>query len=441
MKDSFKNKLKQHRPDWDKEAFWAELEPELPQKPRRRFAWWMWMLPAGLIIVSSAAWYSYAQNIQHGYKPSMPITSFAIPVSGDLVTSTTIHSKQQPQAVVLEETTTGSITPTITDQKTNKQNPYQKAEGLAPGLAPLQSVNNTQILEPLLSAHPTILPTQMLKNRSRSRNVAITSQLPLLPIQNLVSSEDELPIALSPELSTKNSAGQWYQIYTLGVAQPTRRFRHATSEIREKKEQEESLREVITADYLIGYRHSSGWYAHAGLELQQRLELLQWQGLVDSSLVNQNINRAYFIYDQNGQPAYQAGELEVTQLTRRFITQQNYYRMVNLPVQLGYEYRHRRWSGFAQAGLHLNLLHRFSGKFIDADNQVQEAATVNQIILRRNLGLGWSAGLGASYHLLPELELFLQADYQEFSRSIYREQEYGQWYGNWGLKVGLRRGL
>jgi hypothetical protein len=291
---------------------------------------------------------------------------------------------------------------------------------------------------PALSA----LPATTMPGDARQMLKATTpDQLPSIPLLTLAPQERILPLAPSSTLFNKKTTGQWYHDISIRLAQPVRHFNNSTTNLQNKKEQEESLREVVTAGYLIGFRHSSGLYAQAGLQLQQRREYLQWQGIIDSSAVSRNINQAYFFFDQSGQAAYRSGEREATQITRRFITQQNYYRMINVPLQIGYTYQYQRWAGFAEAGVTLNLLHTFSGKFIDANHQVQEQQTVNQEILQRNLGLGWSAGLGVAYQLRPKIDIYLKADYQQFRQSIHQGQGYQQWYGNWGIAVGLRRGF
>jgi hypothetical protein len=50
MKDSFKNKLKQHRPEWDKDAFWAELEPELPKEASPA--------PLRVVVLDTTSWHT-----------------------------------------------------------------------------------------------------------------------------------------------------------------------------------------------------------------------------------------------------------------------------------------------------------------------------------------------------------------------------------------------
>jgi opacity protein-like surface antigen len=440
MKNSFKDKLKQHQPEWDKEAFWTELEPALPEKDRRRrFAWWRWLLPAGLLVFGLAAWHAYA--VQHADSTSSSLRSFAIAVPGELL-STSSSSPTQQVATTMPEKHANNITARkAADSTTDQRAPLQKERDAASEPAPIQGMDKDRLSPPAFALPSSPISTAIPNALPQKKDLGVLDQAPALPVKPVAGPKHTLPTALLPSPPAEKADAQWYQSFSLGIAQPVRHFRNAQPEVQEAKQQQESLREVSTVAYLIGYRHPSGLYAQAGLQVQQRRELLQWEGVIDSSSIEQNSDRAYFIYDQNGQPDYQSGPLQVLQLTRRRITQQNYYRMLNLPVQLGYTYRHQRWSGFAEAGVSFNLFHSFSGKFIDADNQVQDQQTINQDLLQRRLGVGWSAALGASYQLTPAVSIYLKAEHQQFRRALYQGQGYGQWYGNWGLSIGVAKGL
>ena len=51
-----KDRLQSHRPEWDKEAFWAKIEPELPKPEATKRPLWRWILPAFLLVSIAIYW-------------------------------------------------------------------------------------------------------------------------------------------------------------------------------------------------------------------------------------------------------------------------------------------------------------------------------------------------------------------------------------------------
>jgi hypothetical protein len=440
MKDSFKHKLKQHRPEWDKEAFWADLESDLPKKPRkRRFLWWIWISLAGLTISGAAMWYIYQLN-QHTSEPSITEQLRIVTGPENILPTPTDTSAQQIQGSIYKGETNTKNNPV---NAVEMQRTDQKSGHSIPEPSYFKTVRDTQAVHSVITDDSSSFSTKKAIEETSDHPMALMNQIPTLLTSIAFNEQPIIPrgeVQLTPSPDEKSS-GKWYQRFSLGIAKPVRHFRNAYPELINKKKREEGLREVITANYLAGYSHHSGIYIQAGLQIQQRRELLQWSGIEDSSSVERMIDRAYFIYDQNGQTTYGSGDRPVIQIRRRSIIQQNYYRLVNLPIQMGYEYGYKRWSGFVEAGLDINLLHTFSGKFIDINNQVKEQQVANPQIIQRQLGIGWSTGFGVTYKLLPETDIFLKVNHQQFRRSIHQNQTYDQWNTNWGLAVGVRKGF
>lgn len=418
MKKSFSDRIRQHRPEWDKEGFWSQLEPDLPRPTKRRLPLWWWL--GGIALLLLAVWGIYPnQGTPRLQAMPIPLRSAAATaakpsgaaVAGAASNKESMSAQKQPADITYKRLPfPTSAQPVTAELPAAAKDMATAALGLEPNN--LEEVKGAYFDPVSRIAQPEFAPKAMTPNSDTTFGLHLSK-----PVQS-------------------SAASRWFQSLYAEAAYATRQREAPSDLLPFLEEREGQLREAVTLGYSVGYEHSSGWFAQAGLELQQRRELLHWEGVVDSSAIVRDIDQAFAYTNPNGQIVYQSGEVEVTELTRRSIVQQNYFHSLAMPLDIGYRYRTGRWSWQVQAGLRFNLWHRFSGKWVTPDNQVLNTTMVNEVVLNPDLGVGWSASSGAAYQAWPKSEVFAQLRFQRNTSSLVRR--YNLQHEIWGLQLGLR---
>ena len=123
----------------------------------------------------------------------------------------------------------------------------------------------------------------------------------------------------------------------------------------------------------------------------------------------------------------------------------NRYRMLDLPILLGYEWRRNKWTVAFNGGALINVLFSSEGQFLDPEDQRPAAFSSNARdnsyqVYRTNIGLGWYAGIGLHYQLRKDLQLLLEPHLRVNPQSISRNDfPLEQRYLSTGLSIGLRK--
>jgi hypothetical protein len=131
--------------------------------------------------------------------------------------------------------------------------------------------------------------------------------------------------------------------------------------------------------------------------------------------------------------------------TRRVETN-NRYRMLDIPLLAGYEFRHQKFGFSVNGGILLNLLFDQKGDMLSPGDRTPVTFTRGQENdirpFRDRLALGWYGSVGVTYELDKNLDLlvepFFRIDPQSFTRSDFI---LSQRYFTTGLSVGLRKML
>ncbi|MDX1684788.1 MAG: hypothetical protein R3275_06080 [Saprospiraceae bacterium] len=122
----------------------------------------------------------------------------------------------------------------------------------------------------------------------------------------------------------------------------------------------------------------------------------------------------------------------------------NRYRMVSIPLMVGYELTHGPWEVEIQAGADIGVFMSTSGQVFDPEALDYVAYSDNDDTnpYRSNPGLGWRAGAMLSYKTGYGQSLFVRPTYRILQNSFTKE-EYGleQKYSSLGIMAGYRINL
>jgi hypothetical protein len=149
------------------------------------------------------------------------------------------------------------------------------------------------------------------------------------------------------------------------------------------------------------------------------------------------------IYDQNGNII---GTDTALVLGTRYKVSQNKYRMLDIPVIFGYQFKKKAMRLSVNAGLLVNLAFRQKGDLlspIDLQPVSIDSGTPDAYpAFKQQAGLGWYGSLGLEYELGTDLYLMLEPYAKSFPRSLTTAQ-YGvqQRYFHAGIFIGLKKAL
>jgi len=123
----------------------------------------------------------------------------------------------------------------------------------------------------------------------------------------------------------------------------------------------------------------------------------------------------------------------------------NRYRMLDIPILLGYELRRNKWTIAFNGGALINVLFSGNGQFLAPEDGQPVAFSSGSEddsyqAMKTNIGLGWYAGIGLHYHLRHDLQLLLEPHLRYNPQSVTRgDFPLQQRYLGSGLSIGLRK--
>lgn len=125
-------------------------------------------------------------------------------------------------------------------------------------------------------------------------------------------------------------------------------------------------------------------------------------------------------------------------------TARNRYRMVDIPLILGYELRRKNWTVAFNGGALINLSLQAKGEFYSPEAMQPLDFPSDDIhtvpAYRESIGLGWFASIGLHYQLAEGLQLMAEPQFRYFPQSITHEDYVlDQHYFTSGLALGLRK--
>lgn len=121
----------------------------------------------------------------------------------------------------------------------------------------------------------------------------------------------------------------------------------------------------------------------------------------------------------------------------------NYHRLIDIPLQAGYEMRYDKITLALNAGVNINLAYRQKGSYLGPSDllptQFGNDSDAEEPVYRDRVGLGWHASLGLHYQLNDHLDITAEPYLRYYSRSFTRANyPLNQNYLIGGVGVGLR---
>lgn len=493
MNERLKDKINNVKVDWDKEALWQELEPQLP---RRKWISWRSLLGGLVLLMVVLCGRENIVNV-HSLKETASdlsvntINNEAKSVgkgqSSQLIASQNKHpdSKYDSSSSTPINQQAEEVEEVQTHNNTNlRETGYSSSAKLGNGypeystwsananessmLTHQHSVTN--ILATANSDVPAKVPALTLTipkapleekritetsivvntaikgiqlSTSQYETLGTTSSLPMLWNDRLYSKTaplTELESKVTP-IANKWSGPQRgiYVALSAGIGTLSRSAEAKTLDpvesnaLLENKMQEQT--QFNSFGILgIGYQMKSGLFLETGLMYSEKQEQLNWQQIINRDTVEFFNELAYYSKDEFGDTTFYGGFSERFEDTKREIRHWNKLKTYQIPLVVGYDQQLNKFSVRGSLGVIVNVAGNFKGRIIDAD---QEVVDNPELILRSNFG--YLANVGVGYQVLGRHQLFVNAAYHRSPKVELLTIK--QYYQSFNVELGLRFSL
>lgn len=121
----------------------------------------------------------------------------------------------------------------------------------------------------------------------------------------------------------------------------------------------------------------------------------------------------------------------------------NRHRLVDIPVQLGYEIRYDKLTLAANAGINVNIAYSQQGSYLSSEDLLPTRFDSDdpnaEPVYKTSVGVGWHASLGLHYQLNDRLDLMAEPYLRYYPKSFTRDDyPLKQKYMLGGIGLGLR---
>lgn len=463
--ESLENKIKAilygHKSEVDVDALWAAIESDVDainRKKKRRGVIWFWF--GGLVLVGSAVGYFYKHATLDGVIQALPTVEVGQ------------QSKSETKATYNENSVKNDMESTpvakpiddklIEDKKRSiepksdyyfdglkHKNNYQ-IEG-KPNLA--ENINRTIIAQksgktdPMDALNPALSLVNTLEEQTTIRKeelVQLTSPLPALPL-TLLDVELETPsmkelAVLQPEeiLSIRKK-----QFSVSANAQGSISFVQRKLELKDSvgldllQLRKKTERELEAYQIGLGFtlQHRTGVNLSTGLnytQINERFRLSKTEFMVDAVY-----GVKYLVINLEDDTVAIYGDVPLEKKTTYQKTHYNKYRMVDVPVLIGYRHIGHKFSVGVQAGVFVNLSLSTQGQILRSANETTSIDTAR--VFKSNVGWSYYFGLSAGYLINDNLEAYISPFMRHFPKDFTNDNyAIRQRYNLYGVNMGVR---
>ena len=480
--------LQNHKIPLNTEEIWAGIEQTLPRKSGGK-TWLLGLSGIALLVIGGLLWFQMDTAPAESKEAEQSQQAIAQSLSGHRETSA--PDNKEGIAIALDQEDEASLSHTLTTEsglshnsttalsysKTNQKQAIPDANATADHRASNKQNNNLNIVElergaavdsdqnnVQESAITLTFPQAGVSLSSTSHSELVESShvmgpeatraafIPTNYLKNTTGTtgtslltEDFLSGIRMPDLNdcysfNGRSFGLAIDFYS-GVNYAAKELKSQGTEpagseyIRSRKNTENYL-EAFEAGINLNLIHRSGFMASTGINYSQIDEEFNYFSVNNETIFDSVLVRV--IIDSTGMAdSIREWRPTYVQSIREVLTY-NYFRSVDIPIALGYQFHHGKWTIEAQGGLLFNLLFKKEGQILDTSLS-EVAIDENTSLFRDRLGMTTFASLKAIYPVTDRLSLYAEPFGRFHLKSItVSEYALSQKYNQIGLRFGAR---
>ena len=471
MEEHFKNKLKNHKVDWDKEALLENIQYELSQKQSksRSGLGWRWLMLLPLLLLSTCWGFNHFKS------------------SSDIIEAieNTTNSDFNNSKIIVNDSSAVDFNKANSQQATKKLEKTNSNKDHSVKVYPTRSVADKPKFENLNSSKPNLSfeNTKLVNSAIKKNNFPVVGlseskslvekimlnikldstiqnnldeiyinpikQLPLFQIVILSFKKEIPPIPIVPKNEKLNPEGQkdiadikkYYFSSAIGNIGLINRSVQGLSGVENTSEElklnEETInaRFLLSTDVTVGYQHHSGWTLESGLAYNRIIEFLDFDDTIGFSTVDYEHDKAFYFLDQNLDTLFFSGTNKITNSEIRKVRHNNYHSYFTIPLKVGYHYTFRKANLFSTAGISYAFANSFKGREVHINGEGAKEIVDNPSFNLKNR-VGFHLGIGMEHPLSERTHIFAKAAYQrspKLSRDVIE-----QVYDSYSLGIGIK---
>ena len=459
MEEHFKNKLKNHKVDWDKEELLGNLQKELSQKKSRFNRRWLWLLP---LLFIGTCWSVSDFNFSSESDANLETTESAE------ISDAKIENNQMD---IDNATQTVDDITVIADSDVNDLNENQRTQRTQTTHSTPSKNKETKFGNSNLSKQKSILNQNAFVNfNSTLLNSGVVSSkndftkietqnptksmalLPNLEIGALQLDMEFEPKLTLPELDTsppkeiermvdvKNyffaSAGGDVGLINRTVRSLSDDIDFNDAFLENKKTV--NARFLLSTNFKIGYQHQSGWSLQSGLGYNNIVEFFKFEDTLGVSSVDVWNEKAYYLLGPLD-TLFLGDTVSLLNAEIRKVQHNNFHTYFNIPIEVGYRHEFGKINVFGTAGISFAFANKFKGR----ESQLLEAnirRVIDNPIYTFKNRIGFQLGCGAEYPFSKRTNAFMKMTYRRTPTLLFSEVG-EQFYQSVSLGVGLKYSL
>ncbi len=493
MEKHFKNKLKQHKVDWDKEDLLVGLEATLSKKESpSKWKWLFFLLPLLLMVT---CWGVYkndltettlgdlatAKNIDEntaqkekenaitnmGLLPknntdnANELSGHSITQSTESVSKTTSDTKNHNQKKDFPEASNYAGKSSSTNINSDKENKVPTNLILnmdsinqlatvprASTAIPETIIKNTETRSENLSTESLILKQTLVEQISKDKTKqAIITRLFVnsenFLFQELKTDITKNGIEVESKYKKKDSEPKKYTFYAepsfvAGLPQRKTKYTNSDPTVNAQLEANKNMEtpKIYSAISLeFGLAIKEKWMIQIGVEYQGVRELFKYDGFYRSDTTIAEYDKSSYFLDAAMDTVFFAGMRPYIENKDRKIRHWNTFQYYSIPLNIGRRFQFNKTAINTSVGISYAFGHDFFGR-----NNIIKYDGTNQIIDNTVFDIksrfGFQVGIGGEYQLSERKQLFLKASLRRSPTFI--QEGYEQVYWTYSLGFGMR---
>lgn len=432
LDDTFRRKLRHyeaHAPD----ALWQQLDAKRSwqAKLHNRFRYYKGGLAIAATVVLALGVFILNQEnttVELGFFPINPEATTTQKIIAEVETSEAIQPLVEENTIVQSNIAIeNKLTPTQTSHSSEAL--IQEIELVSPGLAAETAAKTVAIDESETQEETPDVPAPSRSSFASFATLPATSAAPLA----IADRGTELKC-----VSFKTGKPRWYGELSTGVTSSLRDLQAREGEFipyARGRAATEFARLSYNAEARLSIVSPSGFAFRTGMNYTQLNEQFKYINDDETQLTITEVQ------DDNGQIISRDTIIVVGQ---RRVETQNRFRMIDVPLVLGYELSHHKMTFAFNAGMYLNLTYQQKGDFISPTDQEPVSFSSDSRdaypAYKSQIGLGWYGSIGMYYRMNARTHVYLEPSLRMYTQSsTIEEYPLKQNYVLGSLNVGLRR--
>lgn len=437
LDDTFRRKLRHyeaHAPD----DLWQQLDAKRSWKAKlsNRFRYYKGGLALAATVVLALGVFILSQdtnsNVELGFFPINPEASSTQKIIAEVETSETtqaISSLVEENTIVQSK---NSIDKKLTPTQTSHSIAVNEIQKTVAPVVEVEKETTAEVITPSQGELEDVASKAVAANRA---NFASFATLPNATVAPLAIADRATELKC---VSFKTGKPRWYGELSTGVTSSLRDLQAREGEFipyARGRAATESAQLSYNAQARLSIVSPSGFAFRTGLNYTQLNEQFKYINDDETQLTITEVQ------DDNGQIISRDTIIVVGQ---RRVETQNRFRMIDVPLVVGYELSHHKMTFAFNAGMYLNLTYQQKGDFISPTDQEPVSFSSDSRdaypAYKSQIGLGWYGSIGMYYRMNARTHVYLEPSLRMYSQSsTIEEYPLKQNYVLGSLNVGLRR--